>query len=128
MATKEDDLPATLERSPGKAQRTYAKALASAEKEYGDEARAHKVAFAALKHSFKKQGDRWVAKAEKGPSDPQSAKSGKAARKGDTPTGGGKDVGTTKTELLKKAKKLKIKGRSKMDKSQLTKAVAKAMR
>lgn len=128
MPTKKDDLPGTLKRSPKKAQRTYQKALDSAHEEYDDESRAHRVAYSALKHSFKKKGDHWVPKSKKGPSDPQAAKSGKAARNSSTPTGGGKDVGTTKGELMKKARKLDISGRSKMSKDQLVKAVAKATR
>jgi cation transport regulator ChaB len=127
MPTKKEDLPGTLERSPRKAQRTYAKALDSAHEEYeGDEARAHRVAFSAVKHSFEKEGDHWEPKAEKGPSDPQAAKSGAAARNSRTPTGGGKQVGTTKQELLEQARKLDVPGRSKMSKDQLTRAVAKA--
>ena len=127
MPTKKEDLPGTLKRSPAKAQRTYAKALDSAHEEYGgDEERAHRVAFSAVKHSFQKTGDHWEPKAEKGPSDPQAAKSGKAARDSTTPTGGGKSVGTTKAELMEQARTLDVPGRSKMSKDQLTKAVAKA--
>jgi cation transport regulator ChaB len=127
MPIKKEDLPGTLKRSPRKAQRTYAKALDSAHEEYeGDEARAHRVAFSAVKHSFEKEGDHWEPKAEKGPSDPQAAKSGAAARNSRTPTGGGKQVGTTKQELLEQARKLDVPGRSKMSKDQLTRAVAKA--
>jgi cation transport regulator ChaB len=127
MPTKKEDLPGTLKRSPKKAQRTYAEALDSAHEEYeGDEERAHRVAFSAVKHSFEKEGDHWEPKAEKGPSDPQAAKSGAAARNSRTPTGGGKQVGTTKQELLEQARKLDVPGRSKMSKDQLTRAVAKA--
>ena len=126
MPTDKEDLPGTLKRSPAKAQRTYAKALDSAHDQYDDESRAHRVAFSAVKHSFEKKGDHWEPKDEKGPSDPQAAKGGKAARDSSTPTGGGKDVGTTKSELLQQAKELDISGRSKMSKDQLTKAVAKA--
>jgi cation transport regulator ChaB len=127
MPTKKEDLPGTLERSPRKAQRTYAKALDSAHEQYeGDEERAHRVAFSAVKHSFEKEGDHWEPKGEKGPSDPQAAKSGAAARNSRTPTGGGKQVGTTKQELLEQARKLDVPGRSKMSKDQLTRAVAKA--
>jgi cation transport regulator ChaB len=127
MPIKKEDLPGTLKRSPRKAQRTYAKALDSAHEEYeGDEARAHRVAFSAVKHRFEKEGDHWEPKAEKGTSDPQAAKSGAAARNSRTPTGGGKQVGTTKKELLEQARKLDVPGRSKMSKDQLTRAVAKA--
>jgi cation transport regulator ChaB len=129
MPTKKEDLPATLKRSSAKAQRTYAKALDAAHEEYqGDEERAHRVAFSALKHSFKKTGDRWEPKAQRGPSDPQAAKSGRAARRSKTPTGGGKEVGTTKAELMRKARQLDVRGRSSMSKDELVKAVAKADR
>ena len=43
-------LPGTLERSPAKVQRTYSKTLESAEAEYGDEARAHRTAWASVKN------------------------------------------------------------------------------
>jgi cation transport regulator ChaB len=129
MPLKKEDLPGTLQRSPSKAQRTYAKTLESAEETYdGDEERAHRTAFSALKHSFEKVGDHWEPKDEKGPSDPQAAKSGKEARDSSSPTGGGKDVGTTKADLMDEARKLDVPGRSKMSKDELTKAVAKAKR
>lgn len=68
---KQSELPSTLQRSSAKAQRTWAKAHDSAAEEYGDGERAHRVAYSALKHSFEKKGDRWVAKDSKGPSDPR---------------------------------------------------------
>jgi cation transport regulator ChaB len=99
------ELPSTLERSPKKAQDTYEKTLEHAEQEYdGDEARAHRVAWSAVKHSFEKVGDHWEAKDERGPSDPR------AAQKGPNASGvsyGGVDVeGKTKDELLDEARKL----------------------
>ena len=122
-----DELPGTLKRSPKKAQETYAKTLDSAHETYdGNEEAAHRVAFAAVKHSFEKTGDHWEPKDEKGPSDPQAARSGREARDRPKATGGGKDVGTTKQDLYEQAKKLDISGRSKMSKDELTKAVAKA--
>ena len=87
-----DELPSTLERSPKKAQRTFIKAHDSAVESYGEGGRAHRTAMAAVKHSFEKVGDRWEAKDEKGPSDAQAAKSGRAARDSGTPTAGGVDV------------------------------------
>lgn len=126
MPTNKEDLPDTLERSPAKAQRTYQKALDSAHEQYDDESRAHRTAYAALKHSFEKQGDHWEPKDEKGPSDPQAAKSGKEARDHPSPTGGGKQVGTTKAELMEQARRLGVEGRSKMNKDELTEAVAEA--
>jgi cation transport regulator ChaB len=126
MPTEKEDLPGTLKRSPGKAQRTYAETLDAAEETYdGDEARAHRTAWSAVKHSFEKVGDHWEAKDEKGPSDPQSKLSGAAARRGDGETYGGVDVyGNTKQELYDRAKKLGVEGRSTMDKRELAKAIA----
>ena len=69
-------LPSTLERSPKKAQDTYEQTLESAEKTYdGDEERAHRAAWASVKHSFEKVGDHWEPKDHKGPSDPRAARS-----------------------------------------------------
>ncbi|HEX2045754.1 MAG TPA: ChaB family protein, partial [Gaiellaceae bacterium] len=65
-----EEMPDTIRRSSQKAQRTWAKAHDAAVAQYGEGERAHRTAFSALKHSFQKKGDRWVAKAEKGPSDP----------------------------------------------------------
>jgi len=76
------ELPSTLERSSGKAQRTWIKAHDAAVEEYGEGERAHRTAFSALKHSYEKVGDHWEAKDEKGPSDDQADRSGAAARRG----------------------------------------------
>lgn len=118
-------LPDTLKRSPAKAQRTWAKAHDSAVREYGEGERAHRVAFSALKHSFEKRGDHWVAKDEKGPSDPQAARSGKATRAGKGETFGGVDYeGSTRAELYERAKRLEVAGRSRMSKEELARAIA----
>jgi cation transport regulator ChaB len=126
MPTKREDLPGTLKRSPRKAQRTYAETLDSAEETYGgDEARAHRAAWSAVKHSFEKVGDHWEEKERKGPSDAQSAQRGRAARDRPKPTAGGVDVrGSTKEELLQRARKLDVMGRSKMTKEELARAIA----
>jgi cation transport regulator ChaB len=124
-----DEMPDTLKRSPAKAQRTWAKAHDAAVEQYGEGERAHRTAFSALKHSFEKVGDRWEPKDEKGPSDPQAAKSGKQARAGEGETFGGVDVyGNTKQELYERAKKLGIAGRSRMDKKELARAIARKQR
>src|SRR5829696_3782959 len=102
---KQEELPDTLKRSSQKAQRTWAKAHDSAVESYGDGERAHRTAYSALKHSFEKKGDRWVAKDEKGPSDPQAAKGGAEARAGEGETFGGVDVeGNTRDELYERAR------------------------
>src|SRR5215217_7941197 len=111
----DEDLPGTLQRSPAKARRTYRE---------GE--RAHRTAFSALKHSFEKVGDHWEPKKRKGPSDPQAAKSGKAARKGSSKTYTGVDaVGNTRQELYERARKLGVKGRSRMSKAELAEAIGK---
>jgi hypothetical protein len=118
-------LPSTLRRSPSKAQRTWIKTHDSAVKEYGEGARAHRTAFAALKHSFKKVGDHWEPKGHRGPSDPRARQPAREARKGKGETFGGIDYyGSTKEELYEQAKKLDIAGRSHMDKKQLARAIA----
>ncbi|MDQ4090808.1 MAG: ChaB family protein [Actinomycetota bacterium] len=120
-----DEMPATLKRSPAKARRTWAKAHDSAVESYGEGERAHRTAFAALKHSFEKVGDRWQPKKQKGPSDPQAAKTGGQARKGGKTFGGVDVLGNTKQKLYDRAKGLGIKGRSSMSKEELAEAIAK---
>jgi cation transport regulator ChaB len=121
---KQSELPSTLQRSPEKAQRTFAKAHDAAIGEYGDEKRANQVAWAAVKHSFEKVGDHWERKAggKRGPSDAQAA----GGRNTDRTTAGGVDANATKDHLLKLAKKLDISGRSAMKKKQLVEAIQRA--
>jgi len=121
---KEDleDLPGTIRRSPRKAQETYAKTLESAHEEYGgDEERAHRTAYSSLKHSFEQVGDHWEPKGRKGPSDPQA----RGGRSTNRETAGGVDVERhSKQELLERARRLGIRGRSTMTKMELGKAIA----
>ena len=119
---KKDELPGTLKRSPGKAQRTFAKAHDSAADEYGDERRANQVAWAAVKHSFEKIGDHWEKKGKKGPSDEQA----KGGRNTNKQTKGGVNATASKEHLLDVAKKLDISGRTTMKKGQLVDAIQKA--
>ncbi|HZD81053.1 MAG TPA: ChaB family protein [Actinomycetota bacterium] len=120
-----EDLPDTLERSPKKAQETWAKAHDSAVEQYGEGERAHRTAYAALKHTFEKVGDHWEPKDGSGPSDPRAEKGQEEARQGKGETFGGIDLyGTTKEELYQRAKKLDIGGRSKMSKKELARAIA----
>ena len=123
---KQDELPARLKRSPSKAQRTFAKAHDAAAESYGEGERAHRTAFSAVKHAFEKVGDHWEAKDEKGPSDAQSAKRGKAARNSRTPTAGGVDANASKKHLYELAKRLDVPGRSSMSKDELVTALGKA--
>src|SRR5450432_452804 len=109
---KQEELPETLKRSDPKAQRTFAKVHDSAEDEYGDEARAHRVAFAALKHTHEKVGDHWEPKEHNGPSDAQAAGDVTTHR----PTAGGVDANASKQHLLGLARRLAVPGRSTMTK------------
>ncbi len=120
------DLPSTLRRSPRKAQRTWSETHDSAVQTYGEGERAHRAAYASLKHSFEKVGDHWEPKETKGPSDPQAAKGGREARERPAETFGGVDIrGSSKRELLGRARSLGIRGRSRMDKAALARAIAK---
>jgi hypothetical protein len=121
------DMPSTVRRSSTKAQRTWAKTHDAAVKEYGEGARAHRTAFASLKHSFEKVGDRWEEKSggKKGPSDKQAAKSGAPARRGGK-TAGGVDANASVTHLRERAKELGVPGRSRMTKQELIKALQRA--
>jgi cation transport regulator ChaB len=123
---KRSELPSTLRKSSPKAQRTFARAHDAAVEQYGEGERAHRTAYAALKHSYEKVGDRWVAKDEKGPSDPRSKRSSAEKRRGVGETYGGVDAeGNTKQELYARAKRLGIEGRSKMSKRELARAIGK---
>ena len=123
------ELPGTLERSPAKAQRTYAKTLRNAEREYGRGERASRTALASLKHGFEKVGDHWEPKEHKGPSDPQAVAGGDEAREHPRETFGGVDVlGHTRQELYARAKELGVTGRSTMSKEELARAIARKQR
>ena len=118
------DLPATLRRSPRKAQRTYAETLESAERQYGDGERAHRTAIASLKRGFQKVEDHWEPKQEKGPSDPRAAKRGDPHRRNAGESFGGVDYyGSTVGELRARAKHLGITGRWEMTKVELARAI-----
>jgi|ERR1041385_1681536 cation transport regulator ChaB len=117
-----DEIPDTIKRSPAKARRTWVEAHDSAVETYGEGRRAHMTAFAALKHSYQKVGDHWEPKGHKGPSDPHAARS---HRQGGGRTYGGVDVlGSSKQELLERARKVGVKGRSSMTKEELAAAIA----
>jgi cation transport regulator ChaB len=112
MPAEDEDLPSTLARSPRKVRDAYRKTLDSAEETYdGDEERAHRTAWSAVKHIAEKQGDHWELKDEYGPSDAP----------GDT--AGGIDTTKTKAELLDDARAAGISGRSQMDKDELVEAL-----
>ena len=124
---KKSELPSTLKKSPAKAQRTFAKTHDSAAEQYGEGERAHRAAYASLKHDFEKVGDHWEKKSRPGPSDPRSKqKTTRAKREGKGETYGGVDAeGNTKQELYERARKLGIEGRSTMSKAELARAIGK---
>ncbi|GAA2024127.1 ChaB family protein [Terrabacter terrae] len=121
------DLPSTLERSPQKAQDTWLATHDSAVEEYGEGERAHRTAFASLKHSFEKVGDHWEEKGSKGPSDRQAARGGADARRSDRAdrgdTAGGVDANASKKHLYDIAQRLDVRGRSRMTKDELVDAI-----
>lgn len=120
MPKDEKDLPSTIERSDEHAQEIYSETLESAEKTYGDGERAHRTAYASLKHSYEKVGDRWEPKEEKGPSD-EGAEQG-----GSGPHAGGVDANASKEHLSEIARRLDVPGRSSMSKDELVEAIQKA--
>ena len=117
-----ENLPSTIKRSPKHAQDTYAETLDSAVEQYGDGERAHRTALSSLKHSFEKVGDHWEPKEQRGPSDEQAA----GGVDTDLPTAGGVDANASKKHLLEVAKRLDVRGRSRMTKDQLVEAIGKA--
>ena len=119
---KAEEIPSTLRRSEDKAKRTFAKAHDAAEESYGDEERANRVAWAAVKHSYEKVGDHWEEKDEKGPSDAQA----EGGADTDRPTKGGVDANASKAHLVDVAKRLDVRGRSRMTKDELVDAIQKA--
>ncbi|HEU4539728.1 MAG TPA: ChaB family protein [Jiangellaceae bacterium] len=119
-----DEVPSTIRRSSKKAQRIWSKAHDSAVESYGEGERAHRTAFAALKHQFKKVGDHWEAKDGKGPSDPQARRSTPESRK-PRKTAEGVDANASKKDLYETASRLGIDGRSKMSKGELVNAIKK---
>lgn len=122
---KKDELPSTLRKSDAKAQRTFTKTHDAAADEYGEDERAHRTAYAALKHSYEKVGDHWEPKDRRGPSDDR-ARSGGPNAKGATAEG--VDANASKKHLQEIARRLDITGRSTMSKDELVEAIQKANR
>jgi cation transport regulator ChaB len=121
---KKSELPSTLQRSGRKAQQTFAEAHDSALETYdGDESRAYRVAFAAVKHTHEKVGDHWEKKDEYGPSDQRAEQGGLRST---APSAGGVDANATKKHLYELATRLGVKGRSTMSKDELVEALQKA--
>jgi cation transport regulator ChaB len=116
------ELPSTVTRSKARARRTFAKAHDAAVQSYGDEERAHRAAFAALKHTHEKVGDHWEPKAPPGPSDTQAD----GGADTDRATAGGVDARASKAHLYELARRLEVPGRSRMSTDELVEALQKA--
>jgi len=116
-----EEIPSTIARSPKHAQEIWAKAHDAAVETYGEGERAHRTAFAALKHSYEKVGDHWEEKAEPGPSDDKAA--GGVGTRADTQEG--VNANAPKAHLIDLARKLEIRGRSSMTKDELVEAIKK---
>jgi cation transport regulator ChaB len=123
MPTSKEDLPSTIERSPQKVRDTYAETLDSAHETYDSEERAHRAAWASVKHVAEKKGDHWEPKEHMGPSDPRAAQGGGAARDSSAPTYGGIDASKPRDELYEQAREAGVQGRSKMTKDELARAL-----
>lgn len=104
---EETEIPSTIMRSDKHAQHLWKKAHDSAVDTYGEGGRAHRVAYAALKHEYEKRGDKWIRKDHKGPSDPQAARGPTTKHKSTdepkAPTARGK-IAKTAREAEQKAK------------------------
>ena len=111
------DMPSTVRRSGAKARRTWGKAHDSAVESYGEGERAHRTAFSALKHTHED---------EPGPSDERAKDPRARQRRGGTSTGGVDVEGSTKDELLARARDLEVRGRSSMTKQELAEAISRA--
>ena len=115
-----DELPGTLRRSPAKAQRT----LRQDPRERGravraEGERAHRTALAAA--TLLREGRRPLVSQTGSP----APGPGKPARGGRRETFGGVDVvGHTRDELLERARDLGVRGRSRMSKADLARAIA----
>ncbi|PYY53459.1 cation transport regulator ChaB [Curtobacterium sp. MCSS17_011] len=121
-----DEIPSTLQRSPEHAQEIFEKTLDSANESYGPGERAHRTAFAAVKHEYEKVGDHWEEKESSGPSDAGAAGSGASGSRSSGKTEGGVDANASKAHLMDVAKRLDVSGRSKMTKDELVEAIGKA--
>ena len=119
-----EELPKTLQRSDRKAQDTYAQTYDSAMEEYDDAERAARTAWAQLKHTHEKVGDRWEQKEQYGDSDDRTASAGRDEGE----TAGGVNARASKEHLYEQAQRLGIEGRSEMTKDELVEALEKESR
>ena len=119
---KKSELPSTVRRSGKKARRTFARAHDAAADQYGEGERAHRTAYSALKRTHEKVGDHWEKKKGKGPSDAKAA----GGRNSGAKTQEGVDANASKKHLMEVARRLKVPGRSTMNKSELVAGIRKA--
>ncbi|MEU5566492.1 ChaB family protein [Micromonospora musae] len=121
-----DDVPSTVARSDDKAVRTYKKTLESAEETYGDGERAHRTAYASLKHTHEKVGDHWEPKERPGPSDPQAEQGTPASRDRTRPTAQGVDANASRDHLEDVARRVGVEDPQRLGKGDLVRAIEKA--
>lgn len=121
-----DDVPSTIARSDDKAVRTYKKTLESAEETYDDGGRAHRAAYASLKHTHEKVGDHWEPKEHSGPSDPQAAQGTPASVRQSRDTAQGIDANASKGHLDDVARRVGIEDPENISKSDLIDEIEKA--
>ncbi|TYB39990.1 cation transport regulator ChaB [Micromonospora sp. AP08] len=121
-----DDVPSTVARSDDKAVRTYKKTLESAEETYGDGERAHRTAYASLKHTHEKVGDHWEPKEHRGPSDPQAALGTPASRDRRRPTAQGVDANASTGHLEDVARRVGVDDPQNLNRDELVRAIEKA--
>jgi hypothetical protein len=103
------ELPLTLMRSPRKAQEPWMETHNGAVEQYDNGQRAHRTAFASLKHSFEKIGDHL-------PTKKHHLKS----------TTGGVDATKSRNELMNEARSLGVQNYSSMRKPELVDAIDRA--
>jgi cation transport regulator ChaB len=123
-----EEMPSTLRRSDQYAQEIWIRTHDSAVETYGEGERAHRTAFAALKHSYEKVGDHWERKERRGPSDAQAEQRAPDSYRHPLPTAEGVDANASKEHLMQVARRLNIRGRSSMRKEELVEAIRKANR
>ncbi|MFI7218021.1 ChaB family protein [Micromonospora maritima] len=121
-----DDVPSTIARSDDKAVRTYKETLESAEETYGDGERAHRTAYAALKHTHEKVGDHWEPKEHRGPSDAQAAQGAPESVRGRRETAQGVDANASREHLDEVAHRVGVAEPEKLDRDDEVRAIEKA--
>lgn len=127
----ETEIPSTIMRSDKHAQHLWRKAHDSAVGTYGEGGRAHRVAYAALKHEYEKRGAKWVRKNGKGSSDPQASRGPTTKRRStdDPPTSTGRGkVARNEPEARMKAKESRQETASRRKKAQSKKTQAEKAR